>query len=280
MNRALAGEIGLREPPLLVAGAHDQVCAALGAGVPLRARSVLSSGTADVLSAILDHPVRRRALYAGHYPFYRYALPGTAFTFALNHAGGILLDWWRAQTGASGGIDEMIGGLPEGPSPVMVLPHFNGSGTPLCDMRSLGAIVGLSLSTRPADITLAVLEALAFEMLVNVECLEQAGVTLGGMAAVGGGTRSDRSLQIRADVFGRPLHRPAAADTASRGASILAGIGSGLFSSAGEAIEEMVPPASTVEPDARRSAMYRDRYSLYRELYPRLLPIHRRTHRP
>jgi xylulokinase len=280
MSRALAEEIGLSEAPILVAGAHDQVCAALGAGVPLRASSVLSSGTAEVLSAVLDKPLTTRAMYEGHYPCYRFAARGASFTFALNHAGGILLDWLRGLIGDPGGFDAMMAGLPEGPSPVLVLPHFNGSGTPLCDMKSRGAIVGLTLSTRPSDITLAALEGLAFEMRINIERLEAAGVFLGETAAVGGGARSDAALQIKADAIGRPLHRPAVTEAASLGAAILAAVGGGLFASLPEALETMVPPARTIEPDARKSARYRERYALYRELHPRLLPIHRRMQSP
>ena len=37
--------------------------------------------------------------------------------------------------------------MPESPSPVLVLPHLNGSGTPVCDLNSKGAIVGLTLSS-------------------------------------------------------------------------------------------------------------------------------------
>ncbi len=278
MSRALAREIGLDGEPLLVAGAHDQVCAALGAGLPLRARSVVSTGTAEVLSAVLDRPVLTRALYEGHYPCYRYALPGAWFTFSLNHAGGILLAWFRelVQGRGSVGFEELLAGLPDGPSPVMVLPHFNGSGTPLCDLGSRGAIVGLTLGTGQRDITLAILEGLAFELRLNRDALEEAGVALGGTAAVGGGARSDAWLQLKADILGRPLARPEVEDAAALGAAILAGAGTGLFGSLPEGIEAMVPAARLIEPRPDRTAAYDERYGLYREIHPALSSIHRR----
>jgi xylulokinase len=248
--------------------------------VPLRARSVISTGTAEVLSAVLDHPMLTRRMYDGHYPCYRFAAPGQWFTFSLNHAGGILLDWFRGLQGESASLDRLLSQLPDGPSPVMVLPHFNGSGTPWCDLRSRGAIVGLGLSTTPAEIGFSILEGLAFELKVNLERLEAAGVPLGETAAVGGGARSLAWLQIKADVLERPLLRPALADAAGLGAAILAGVGSGLFASVEQGIGAMVAPATRIEPRPQKIAAYRERYNLYRELYPRLSPINRRLGNP
>ncbi len=281
MSGTVAREIGLDEEPLIVAGAHDQVCAAIGAGLPLRGRSVVSTGTAEVLSVVLDDPVLTRGMYDGHYPCYRYATPGSWFTFSLNHAGGILLSWFRDLLGAgtegsAAGFDALLGGLPPGPSPVMVLPHFDGSGTPWCDMRSRGAILGLTLATTRAQITLGILEALAFELRVNREKLQEAGVDLGDTAAVGGGARSAPWLQIKADVLGRPLRVPAGHDAATLGAAILAGVGSGLFAGVREGIEAMAGSDRIVEPRPAMVKAYDERYRRYREVYPALSPLNRR----
>jgi xylulokinase len=275
MSRALCEEIGLHEPPLVVAGAHDQVCAAIGAGVPVLTRAVVCTGSAEVLSTVFDGPVLTRAMYEGFYPCYRFAAPGSYFTFSLNHAGGLLLDWFRALAGG-GAADRPLEDLPPGPSPVLVLPHFNGSGTPWCDTRSRGAILGLSLSTTPGEITLAILEALAFELCINLERLEAAGIPIAEISAAGGGAKSPRWLQIKADVLERPIRAPAAPEAAARGAAILAGIGCGAFTTLEEGIASMVPTGDLVSPDPRQSARYRERFALYRDLYPRLAPITRR----
>ena len=282
MSRELSGEIGLSSPPLVVAGAHDQVCAAIGSGVPVLARTVVSTGSAEVLSAAFDGPVLTRAMYNGFYPCYRFAAPGMYFTFSLNHAGGLLLDWFRALAGGGGdpSTDRLISDLPPGPSPVMVLPHFNGSGTPWCDTRSRGAILGLSLSTTPGEIALAILEALAFELRINLERLQSAGIPTEEISAAGGGAQSPTWLQIKADVLERPIRTPAAPEAAARGAAILAGTGCGEFASLAEGIAAMVPEGAQVTPRPGQSARYRERFALYRELYPRLTPINRRLIAP
>ena len=278
MSRELCEEIGLRAPPLVVAGAHDQVCAAIGSGVPVLARAVVSTGSAEVLSAVFDGPVLTPAMYNGFYPCYRFAKPGMYFTFSLNHAGGLLVDWFRALAGGGGApsTDRLLNDLPPGPSPVMVLPHFNGSGTPWCDTRSRGAILGLSLSTTPGEIALAILEALAFELRINLERLRSAGIPIGEISAAGGGAKSAAWLQNKADVHEQPIRAPAASEAAARGAAILAGTGCGVFATLEEGIAAMVPAGAPVAPRPLQSARYRERFALYRELYPRLTPINRR----
>jgi len=282
MSRGVSESLGLSARPMIVAGAHDQVCAALGAGVPVRCRSVISTGTAEVLSCAFDTPVLNRAMYDAFYPCSRFAGPGMFFTFSLNHTGGILLDWFLGllDEGRPPSYDRVFSDLPEGPSPVLVLPHFNGSGTPWCDTRSLGAMLGLTLTTDRRDIALALLESLSFELRINLERMEAAGIAVGQPAAVGGGAKSRAWLQIKADILERPVSAPATPDAASLGAAILAGAGSGLFSTIAEGIGRLVPAAVTVEPRPATSARYRERYSIYRGVYPRLTPIHRRLGAP
>lgn len=71
----LAAQLGLRPGVALVTGGHDQTCAALGAGVVHEGRGVISTGTAEVLSAALDQPRLSRAMFEGFYPCYRHVVP-------------------------------------------------------------------------------------------------------------------------------------------------------------------------------------------------------------
>lgn len=280
MSADACRQAGLRGAPLLVTGAHDQVCAALGAGIPAAAGGVVSTGTAEVLSVAFERPLRGRVLYDGGYPCYRFAREGTYFTFSLNHAGGILLSWFRdtvaeawkreAEAAATDPYDLILARLPPGPSPLLVLPHFNGGGTPWNDPRSRGAILGLSLSTGTGDIGLAILESLAFELRINLERLEAGGIPIADLVAVGGGSRSLRWLQLKADVLGRPLRTLPSVESASTGAAILAGVGAGVYRSLEEGIGALVGRGETVEPRAEMVERYRNRYAAYRNLYPAL----------
>jgi len=282
----IAAEIGLAPGALLVTGGHDQTCAALGAGVSRAGIGVLSAGTADVLSTALAEPAVNDAMFGGFYPCYLYAKSDMYFTFALNHIGGILLRWFRdtlageevraAREHRRDPYDVMVESMPSGPSPVMVLPHFNGSGNPVCDMSSRGAIVGLTLSTTRADIVKAILECLTFELRINLEYWKTAGIDVSELRSVGGGARSPRWLQIRADILERPVSTLKVREAACLGAAILAGAASGVYASLEEGIKRTVHLGETYTPDAGHADQYRGRYEIYREIYPALKGISRR----
>ena len=279
----LAEAVGLEPGALLVTGGHDQTCAALGAGVNREGIGVLSAGTADVLSTALRLPVVNDAMFNGYYPCTIHAKSDIYFTFALNHIGGILFRWYRDTFGGeevaaarAAGLDPydvMVASVPDGPSPVMVLPHFNGSGNPVCDMNSRGAIVGLTLATRRGDMVKAILESLAFEMRGNLDYWTTAGIDVKELRAAGGGAKSPRWLQIRADIMGRPIATLKVREAACLGAAILAGTAAGVYSSLDEGIARAVRLGDTYEPAPDQVRAYEERYAVYRELYPSLKMI-------
>jgi sugar (pentulose or hexulose) kinase len=155
----------------------------------------------------------------------------------------------------------------------MVLPHFNGSGNPVCDMGARGAIVGLTLSTTRPDIVKAILECLAFEMRINLDYWDGAGIRVDELRAVGGGARSPRWLQIRADILGRPVRTLKVREAACLGAAILAGTAAGVYSTVDEGVLRTVRLGQTYEPDLAAVPRYSERYATYGKLYPALRDV-------
>jgi xylulokinase len=276
----LARELGLPTDLLLVAGGHDQPCAALGAGVIREGLGVVSTGTAEVLATAFDHPTLTRPMFESFYPCTLHAKAGMYFTFSLNHVGGLLLRWYRdnfaggevadaARQGAQvyGIIDAR---LPRGPSPVMVLPHWNGSGTPRCDLEAKGAILGLTTATTRHDVAKAILEGLCFELLINLRTMEQCGIEVHELAAVGGGARSERWLQLKADILQRPVRTLRCRESACLGAALLAGTAAGVFASLDEAVRQTVAWDREFVPQHPSSEQYQVRFATYQKLYPAL----------
>ena len=72
----------------------------------------------------------------------------------------------------------------------MVLPHFNGSGTPACDLKSKGAVVGDAGHDPGHDIAKAILEGLTFQLNLNLEMMLSCGIPIEELVAVGGGAKS------------------------------------------------------------------------------------------
>lgn len=280
LDRHLAQSWGLSGPVLVVTGGHDQALAALGSGVIAPGKAVISTGTAEVLSTVIDSIAVNDTMYSSYYPCYLHAVEPRFFTFALNHTGGLLFRWYRDTLGEpevvsarQKGTDpytEIVAAMPDDLSPVMVLPHFGGSGTPTCDMQARGAIVGLSLSTTRHDIAKAVLEGLCFELRLNCETMARAGVAVEQLVAVGGGAKSPRWLQLKADILGRPIRTQKTREAACLGAALLAGKACGMYDSLEDGLVAATATDAVWDPDTKRTERYSRRFEQYCGLYPAL----------
>ena len=112
--------------------------------------------------------------------------PGVLLPRRSNPGGGSLLRWYKDTFGAddvrrarrrhADPFDVILKGLPEEPTGMIALPHFQGSYSPWMDPSATGAIVGLRLATTREDFVKAILEGTAFELRANIERLEQAGI--------------------------------------------------------------------------------------------------------
>jgi xylulokinase len=286
MHPEVAKSLGLANAPLVVTGGHDQACGALGVGLVRPGLAMDSTGTAEVVEVALDAPVLNEKLYQGDISVYAHVVPELYLAMTLNHSGGLVLRWFRDTFGQEEMQEARASGLdayelllqdasPE-PSSLLLLPDFAGSGTPTFDTASKGAILGLTFGTNKTELAKAILEGLTFELRLNLDLLKDAGVIIDELRAIGGGTRSELWLQLKADICGVPVVAPRITEAASWGAALLAGAAAGHFSSAAEASEEMLHLDRRFEPNPKRMARYEERYELYREVYPALMNIHHR----
>lgn len=283
---ALADELGLSRGMLLVAGGHDQPCAALGAGVVEENIAIDSHGTAEVVSTAFNRPALNDLMYESYYPCYCHVKNGMYFTFSLNHIGGLLFKWYRDTLGHAevqeaealgmGAYQLMENKAPKGPSSVLILPHFNGSGTPWCDFESKGAILGLTMATTRHDIVKGILDSLTYELRINIETLKKAGVKVDELRSVGGGAKSPIWLQIKADITGCRVATLKVREAACLGAAILAGTAAGGYSSVDEGVRQTVALKDIYEPDDRAARLYNEKYMVYKEIYSTLKAINKK----
>jgi len=286
MRPELAESLGLSKPPLVVTGGHDQACAALGSGLIRPGLAMDSTGTAEVVEVALASPVLNETLCRGNVSVYVHTAPGLYLAMTLNHSGGISLRWFRdtfcqeevrqAQASGQDAYDLILSGASPDPSPLFLMPHLAGSGTPWFDTSSRGAVLGMTLATSKADLAKALLDGLTYELRINLDLLREGGVPIDEVRAVGGGARSALWLQLKADILGLPIVVPAVTESACWGAALLAGVGAGLYADAAGAAGAMLRLERRFEPNARRGARYEERYQLYREVYPAVKGIQER----
>ncbi len=283
LSGELTAALGLARPPGIVTGGHDQACGALGVGIVSPGLASVSTGTAEVVEVALASPVVSRPLYEADISVYRHVVPGLFLAMTLNHSGGLALRWFRdgfceadVLRAARDGVDAYDLILPDavaGPTGLLVLPHFSGSGTPTFDTASRAAILGLTFATTRRDIATAILEGLTYELRRNLDLLQASGVRIDVLRAIGGGARSRLWLQLKADITGIPVVTPRVTEAAALGAALLAGVGSGLFPTAAEAAGRFLQLTETYTPEPARHAEYTRQYELYRQVYPAVAPI-------
>jgi xylulokinase len=246
---------------------------------------MVSTGTAEVVEVALAAPVVNPAMAEGNASVYAHVVPGLYLAMTLNHSGGLVLRWFRdtfceeEKRAAGSGTDayDLIfqGASPE-PSPLLFMPHLSGSGTPLLDTASKGAVLGMTFAVTKKDFAKAILEGLTFELRENLEVLRRGQVDIQELRAIGGGSRSKLWLQLKADITGIQVVAPKVSEAASWGAALLAGSGAGCFSSLEEASEAALQLAQIYHPDPDRQRRYDERYQLYRQVYPAIVGIQHR----
>jgi xylulokinase len=269
-----ASDLGLREGLPVAAGAADTAAAMLGAGLLRPGPVQLTVGTGGQIvtpkGGSDPDPHLRTHLY-------RAAVPGLRYSMAAIQNAGLALEWVRKMLGVSWEevYDEAFA-VPSGSGGVTFLPYLSGERTPRFDPGARGAWTGFGLDHTRGHLLRAALEGVAFALREGLEALEDLGISAPGLRLAGGGASEDRGSsgnpwrQLLADVLGRPLWLlpdEISSVASARGAALLAGLASGVYSSAEETLSRTPGPARSIRPGGED---YGSAYQRYKELYPRL----------
>jgi xylulokinase len=286
LTDALSDELGLPKNCLLVAGGHDQPCAALGAGVIRPGLAVDGLGTVECITPAFDRPILSESMSGNYFACVPHVVKDMYVTYAFTFTSGSMLKWygdqfgqaWQEEARRSGvnPYEHMISKATKNPSPVFVLPHFAGAATPYMDTQAQGAMIGLNINTTSEDIFKAVLEGITFEMMVNVERLAEAGVIVDELMTVGGLAKSELFLQLKADMMGRKVTTLNISEAGTMGVAMLAGAAAGIYGNLEVAVERLVKKKREFYPDPVLHAHYQERFATYRKIYPAVKGIYGR----
>lgn len=270
-----ADPLGLDPGTPVVAGGFDQCCCALGAGVLTTGKAANTIGTLEAITAISDSPRLQHTLLEGNYGCGFHVIQDSYFSLGYVTTSGGVLRWYRNTLGTEESrrareqnldpYETIINSTDDRPSPLYILPSFAGAGTPWLDEREKGSIFGLTLGTEKRDIVKGILDGICYEVRLNLETLAGSGITVESLRAVGGGTRSDRWMQLKADITGLPIEVTGVSEAGCLGAAFLAGLGAGLYSTPGD-IDHIVKVNRVFEPRRQYRAEYDAGYEKYVEL--------------
>lgn len=273
-----AEQMGLPQGTLCVTGGHDQACTSIGAGGLAAGTAVDGTGTFECISVATPERLPPSMAYHANIPCERHTVPNR-FLSLVYSPGGITLKWLRdecgrdlagkVQGGSGDAYDQLLAGAPEEPTGLIFLPYLLGTGTPWIDANATGVIYGITARTTRNALARAALEGVTCEMCWNLEMLDRLRVPVKQIVAVGGGARSGVWLQLKADIFGRPV-TALPGEAACRGAAMCAGIGAGIYSSFESASATVIPPGTTYEPRTTMHGRYKEVFEQYKQLAGRI----------
>ncbi|MDR2987696.1 MAG: ribulokinase [Nocardiopsaceae bacterium] len=147
---------------------------------------------------------------------------------------------------------------------LIAVDWLNGNRSILVDHHLSGAIVGMTLATRPPDIYRALLEATAFGTRVIIDAFETAGLPVSELIMGGGLVRNQLLMQIYADVTRRPLSLVGSEQAPALGSAIHAAVAAGAYPDVRAASTAMGKlDAGAFKPDAGNADIYDHLYAEY-----------------
>ncbi|NLW55478.1 MAG: carbohydrate kinase [Firmicutes bacterium] len=243
---------------------HDHLCAALAVGAIKPGVVFDSIGTAESLIGTLDHRVLGEKEYNSRLSFGCHVVPGKMVWIGGLSAAGGSLEWLRKQLGdeplSYQEIETLLASTGPKPTGIIYYPYLSGSGAPLRDPKVRGALIGLRAEHGKADLLKAILEGTAYEMeAIRRAAAQVADNGIEQFVAVGGGTRNQTWMRIKATVSDCAILIPPVEEATLLGAVLLAAIGTGIYRNAEEAVAslDLTAKSQVITPWAETKARYR-----------------------
>jgi xylulokinase len=285
ITRKAAEETGLLEGTPVILGGGDVACAALGAGVIQEGFAYNYIGSASWLAIASQKPVFDELMR----PFTLcHVVPDMYVVQLAMFSAGVVFEWIRDQIcwlessyAKQVGLDtydiltQEASGSPAGANGLIFLPNLRPGGAPHNNLNDTGALLGLTLAHKRADIIRAVLEGITFNIRLMSEAMEkQVGTPFVELRMIGGGSKSALWRDIEANILNRRILTLSAHQEAnSLGASIIAGVALGLYESFAEGVKQYVKQRESVEPKEATAKIYQQKFPLFNNAYSALRSV-------
>ena len=264
-----AEKLGLSTSVVVGVGNCDAHSGAVGAGVRPGA-AVLNLGTSACYMAVMPLEEMKGHFIEGLFG----QAEGTILEGYMGYETGLsafgdIFAWFKRLTGRElpalaeeASKLELRDGLP------LATDFFNGRRAPNPSNIVTASISGLRITSGPAEIYRALVEAAAFGSKACIDQYIDGGIRIDKMIAVGGiAQKSPFVMQMLCDVLGAPIEVSDCKDACAMGAAIHAAVAAGLYPSVLAAEDALCPGAcATYTPDKQRHEFYLKRYERYKEL--------------
>ena len=269
----------------LIASAADKACEVLGTGSIAPNICCLSYGTAATINTTHTRYVEVIPLI----PPYPSAVPGSYSLEIQLFRGYWMVSWFLREFGQNEqrladqrGIvpeelfDDLINSVPAGSMGLTLQPYW-APGLKSPGPNAKGAMIGFGGVHTRAHVYRAIVEGLAYALREGAErTSKRSRVPITEVRVAGGGSQSDATLQVTADIFGMPVNRAHVYEASGLGAAIDLAVGLKLQPSFETAVAEMTHISETFEPNPENHKLYDELYNrVYLKMYDRLSPLYK-----
>jgi xylulokinase len=267
---------GLKEGIPVIAGCMDTIGASLGSGVVKQGNCFIIMGTAARVSGLLGkdsfdsrfmnctHVFPDHWLYIGAVNGVGSSLKWIRDTFCQMEQG--VAEYTRGDVYNL--ITAQAAQAPPGSKGLIFLPYMSGERTPIWNPYARGVFFGVTLGHNRNDFFRSVLEGASFALRHVIELLQtDDGIDIQELRFGGAAADSEVWNQISADILGKRVVSLTQSHTEVLGAAILAGMSQGVYPDLSSALEKIVVPGKTFEPNGEAHAAYNRLYPLFKTLY-------------
>ena len=253
---------------IVTAGAGDNAAAAIGTETIKNGDCNISLGTSGTVFIAQDafSVDKNNALHSFAHANGKYHLMGCILSAASCNK------WWSEEILKTTDFAKEQEGLEEylGDNDVYFLPYLMGERSPHNDVNAKGCFIGMRMDTTRQQMTLAVMEGVAFALRDCVEVAKANGLEINSTKICGGGAKSDVWKKVISNVLGIPVYALSVEEGPAYGAAILAMVGANEYATVQEAVEKFVTTKDAVFPDKGLTKNYEEKYRRFQKLYPAL----------
>lgn len=274
VSNEAAEATGLAAGTPVVGGGGDQSAQAVGVGAVGKGIVAVTLGTSGVVFASTDEPFVDPE---GRLHSFCHAVPGRWHLMGVMLSAAGSLRWYRDTLSPNVSFDELLtpaADVQAGSDGLLFLPYLTGERSPHADPTARGAFVGLTVRHERPHMTRAVLEGVAFGLRDSFELMRSAGLrSIDQVRISGGGARSELWRTILAGVLDTELVTVNTTEGAAYGTALLAGVGTGHWSSVEEACDAAIKVTGTTGVNRPQADRYDLLYRSYVALYPALREV-------
>jgi xylulokinase len=234
-------------------------------------------GTSGVVFAHSDSPVLDPQ---GRVHTMCHAVPGRWCVFGCMLSAGGSFQWLRNTLGGEETAEakkkkidpyELLvakaAQAPAGCEGLFFLPYLTGERCPHPDPLARGGWIGVTSRTTRDMLIRSVLEGVTFGMRDALEIMRGMNVACAQVRASGGGARSPFWRQLQADIYNLPIVLTNAAEGPAYGVALLAGVGTGVWSSVEQTAKACIKQTAKIAANKKSAAFYEPYYRTYGKLY-------------